>query len=144
MFLHAAFINDGGRVNMAKKRKAKLVLIIEDEVDVRVFVSRTLELAGYHVLQATDGEEGMKIVRESPIALVLLDLRLPGRDGWSVLSEIKSDAALSMIPVVMLTASAGVTHRNKALCMGAVEYLTKPLGVARLREAVCRILRYER
>jgi DNA-binding response OmpR family regulator len=124
-----------------KKRKTKTVLIIEDEADIRNFASRVLELEGYRVLQAADGDEGLRLARKSPVALVLLDLKLPGCDGWVVLTELKSAPALSTIPVILFTASAAVTQRDRALSIGAADYLVKPLSAASLRESVSRILR---
>ena len=129
---------------MAKKRKAKTVLIIEDEADVRNFASRVLELEGYHVLRAEDGNKGIGLVRENHVSLVLLDMRLPGRNGWSVLAQVKSEPALSAIPVVVLTASAGIRQQDKAFSMGAADYMVKPLSAASLRETVARILQHKR
>ena len=125
---------------MADKQEAKTVLIIEDKAEVLNFASRVLELEGYQVLRAEDGDRGMDIVREKPVALVLLDLRLLGRDGWSVLAEMKGEPELAAIPVVVLTALAGIAHREKALSMGANAYLVKPLSAAMLKETVNRIL----
>ena len=118
----------------------KTVLIIEDEVDVRNFASRVLELEGYRVLQAEDGEEGMRLVGKRRVALVLLDLRLPGCDGWEVLKQLKSDPELSSIPVIVFTASAALPQRERALNMGAADYLVKPLSAARVKETVVHIL----
>jgi len=118
----------------------KTVLIIEDEVDVRNFASRVLELEGYRVLQAEDGEEGMRLVGKRRVALVLLDLRLPGCDGWEVLKQLKSDPELSSIPVIVFTASAALPQRERALNMGAADYLVKPLSAARVKETVIHIL----
>lgn len=126
---------------MARKGEAKVVMIVEDEEDVLNFVSRVLEFEGYQVLQVKDGDEGIKVVREHHVALVLLDLRLPGIDGWSVLVQMKSDPTLVTIPVVMLTASAGAPQRERALSLGAADYLVKPLSAASLRKAVVRVLR---
>ena len=126
---------------MAKKREAKAILIIEDEADIRSFVSRVLELEGYCTYKAKNGNEGIKMVREMPVALILLDLLLSGYDGWSVLAEMKSEPALSVIPVVVFTASAEISQRERALGMGAADYLVKPISAAGLRETVDRILR---
>ncbi len=125
---------------MNKRRETKTVLVIEDEADILKLTSRVLELEGYRVLQAKNSEEGMSLLRESPISLVLLDLRLPGCDGWVVLEQMKEDTALSVIPVIVFTASAGVPQRERALSMGATDYLVKPLSAATLRKAVARIL----
>ena len=128
---------------MPKKRETKIILVIEDETDVRNFAVRVLELEGYWALQAEDSDTGLRLARENQVALVLLDLRLPGYDGWAVLEELQSDPELSAIPVIVFTASARITQREKAIRMGAADYLIKPLSAARLRKAVARILRQE-
>jgi len=120
--------------------ETKTVLVIEDEAEVLKFASRVLELEGYRVLQAGDGETGLRLVRGNQVALVLLDLRLPGRDGWAVLEQMKSESELLVIPVIVFTASAGVSQRERALSMGAVDYLVKPLSAVTLKGAVARIL----
>lgn len=126
---------------MTRKGKSKIVLVIEDEAEVRNFVSRVLELEGYRVLQAEDGNEGLRLVRANRVALVVLDLKLPGRDGWAVLKELKNDPELSSIPVVVFTASAMAPQRSRALAMGASDYLVKPLSAASLKGTVARILK---
>jgi len=126
---------------MVKKGSRATILIIEDEDDIRTFASRVLELEGYQVLQAGDGDEGLKLARGNQIALVLLDLRLPGRDGWAVLSQMKSDPELSSMPVVVFTASAATQQRSQALAGGAADYLVKPLSATSLRKSIARILR---
>jgi DNA-binding response OmpR family regulator len=103
-------------------------------------MSRVLELEGYNVLQAVDGKEGLGLAKRECIALVLLDLKLPKIDGWSVLAKLKGDPAVSKIPVVLITASDVESQRDRALNMGATDYLTKPLGSAILCEIVTRIL----
>lgn len=126
---------------MAKKGNRATILIIEDEDDIRTFASRVLELEGYRVLQAGDGDEGLRLARGNQVAMVLLDLRLPGRDGWAVLSQMKNDPELSPIPVVVFTASAGVPQQSRALAGGAADYLVKPLSATSLRKSIARILR---
>ena len=129
---------------MPKMREAKTVLIIEDEVELRDFAFRALELEGYQVLQAGTGDEGIGLVRENSPALVLLDLRLPGHDGWWVLEQMKEEPRLSAIPVIVFTASAGIDQRERALSMGVADYLVKPLSIAILRKTVARVLQQER
>lgn len=120
------------------------ILIIEDEEDIRDFAARVLELEGYRVLQAVDGGEGLRMLRQHTVSLVLLDLRLPDCDGWALLEELKGDPQLSMVPVVMFTASAAVSRRSQALAAGAIDYLVKPLSAAKLKETVHSILTRER
>ena len=129
---------------MTEQPRRKTILVIEDEPEVRNFASRVLELEGYRVLQAKDSEEGVRLLREGRINLVLLDLRLPGHDGWAVLKQLKGEPELSAIPVIVFTASARVSRQERALKMGAADYLIKPLSAARLRKAVARILHRER
>lgn len=129
---------------MAKKSDPKTVLIIEDEVDILHFISRVLELEGYQVLQASDGKTGMAAIKENPVALVLLDLRLPGPDGWTVLREIKRNPDFAEIPVVVLTAIAESTQRKRTLRMGAARYLIKPLSAHILSRTITSLLRQKR
>jgi DNA-binding response OmpR family regulator len=118
------------------KKKALTILIIEDDTDILNFTSRVLEMEGYQVLRASDGRTGLEIVREKPVSLVLLDLRLPELDGWSVLQEMKQDVELARIPVVVLTAIAETTQRRRTMNMGAARYLVKPLSVNNLSRTV--------
>jgi CheY-like chemotaxis protein len=129
---------------MAKLREAKTVLIIEDEDDIRKFASRLLEMEGYHVLQTADGGDSLSLMRENGIDCVLLTLKLPQRDGWEVLEQVMSQPDLSAIPVIVFTALAEASQRERALSMGAAEYLIKPLGAADLKEAVARVLNRKR
>ena len=125
---------------MAKRHKADTILIIEDDTNLLQFATWVLELEGYYVLQAEDGNEGLRLARERQVSLVLLDLRLPGFDGWSVLKEIKSSPELAALPVIVFSASVAPPQRKRALKMGAADYLTKPVSAPSLGEAVNRIL----
>jgi DNA-binding response OmpR family regulator len=125
---------------VTRKIGTKTILVIEDETEIQNFVSRVLELEGYQVLKAGDGESGMEIMRENPVSLVLLDLRLPGRDGWSVLQEIRNDSELAKVPVVVLTAVADALQRRRTLNMGATKYLVKPMSAHDLASAIAGTL----
>ncbi len=118
----------------------KTVLVIEDEADIQRFISRVLELEGYQVLLAGDGITGLDLLRANPVSLVLLDLRLPGPDGWSVLRTIKHSPDLSSIPVIVLTAIAESIQRKKTLRMGAAKYLIKPLSASSLSQTIAGVL----
>jgi len=121
-------------------KEAKTILVIEDEDDIRIFATRVLELEGYRVVGAGNGDDGLKLVREDRVDLVLLDLRLPRRDGWSVLEQMKSEPQLSKIPVLAFTASVGEATRERVIDMGAIGFLVKPLRADSLKEAVDGIL----
>ena len=116
------------------------VLIIEDEEDIREFISRVVELEGYRVLKAADGKTGLDLLREHRVELILLDLRLPGLDGWAILRDIKKDPALLHIPVIVLTAIAEAKQRKRTIKMGASMYLVKPLSANSLSTAITTIL----
>jgi len=120
--------------------KSKAILIIEDEADLQNFISRVLELEGYEVFRAGDGRTGLFLLRGNHVDLVLLDLRLPGTDGWTVLREIRRDPALAPVPVVVLTAIAEAIHRKKTLRMGATKYLVKPLSASDLMQTIAIVL----
>jgi len=141
--VHSAAINSEKRT-MIMAGEPKTVLIVDDDASIRDFASRAFELEGYHVLQAEDGDEGLRLASTSQVALVLLDLVMPRCDGWSVMSQMKSEPALSAIPIIVFSGSAAVSQREKALSMGAADYLVKPLDVASLMEAAARILKGRR
>jgi CheY-like chemotaxis protein len=127
-----------------KSHKTKTVLVVEDEADIRRFARRLLELEGYNVLEAANGNECLALIKNtSNLSMILLDLRLPGRDGWEVMDEMKKDSKLSKIPVVVFSASAAEWQRKKALSKGAVGYLVKPLDAANLKEAVAATTHWE-
>ena len=119
----------------------KRVLIIEDEVDIADLIMFNLQRAGYEVLKAHDGITGTETaIRERP-DLIVLDLMLPGRDGYSVFREIRRDARTSRIPVIMLTARAQTEDRIQGLEAGADDYLTKPFSPKELVLRVNAILK---
>lgn len=117
------------------------VLIVEDEVDIADLIMFNLQRAGYEVLKAHDGIIGTETaIRERP-DLIVLDLMLPGRDGYSVFREIRRDARTSRIPVIMLTARAQTEDRIQGLEAGADDYLTKPFSPKELVLRVNAILK---
>jgi two-component system phosphate regulon response regulator PhoB len=117
------------------------VLIVEDEVDIADLIMFNLQRAGYEVLKAHDGISGTeKAIRERP-DLIVLDLMLPGRDGYSVFREVRRDARTSHIPVIMLTARAQTEDRIQGLEAGADDYLTKPFSPKELVLRVNAILK---
>lgn len=117
------------------------VLIVEDEVDIADLIMFNLQRAGYEVLKTHDGITGTETaIRERP-DLIVLDLMLPGRDGYSVFREIRRDARTSRIPVIMLTARAQTEDRIQGLEAGADDYLTKPFSPKELVLRVNAILK---
>ena len=104
--------------------KEKIVVLIDDDVPIHDIIRRTLSKIGLTLIGATDGEKGLQIVREMKPKLLLLDVLMPGRDGWSILKECKSDPELRDMPVVMVSQlSQDVLSES----LGADDYLTKPI-----------------
>lgn len=106
---------------------AKNILIIEDDKFLRDLIVRKLLKEGYEVSEAVDSEEGMEKIKVKRPDCILLDLILPGTDGFEVLSKIKEDSALSSIPVIILSNLGQKEDVEKGLKIGAADYLIKAL-----------------
>lgn len=126
---------------MVKKNGTKPILIIEDDPDIQNFIGRVLGLEGYRVLKAGDGQTGLELMKDNRVSLVLLDLRLPGPDGWAILRDIRSNPEQADVPVVVLSAIAESVQRRRTIRMGATKYLVKPLSAHALSKTVTDILR---
>jgi DNA-binding response OmpR family regulator len=114
------------------------VLIADDDADVRALISGLLERAGHRVLAATDGREALRLLHEHRPKLVVLDVSMPGMDGWQALARIRE---ISDVPVLMLTASSEELDRVRGLRGGADDYVTKPFGRQELLARVEALLR---
>ena len=117
------------------------ILVVEDEEDLAGLVEVNLNLAGYDVVVAPTGEDGLRAIREDEPDAVLLDVMLPGIDGWNVLRTVKEDRTTRDVPVVMLTALSEERDLIRGHLQGAVEYVTKPFEMKRLLETVEHVLR---
>lgn len=104
---------------------AKTILVIEDDKFLRELISRKLKEEGFDIVEAIDGEEGIKKVKEVKPDLILLDLILPGIDGFEVLSQMREKLNLSSIPVIILSNLGQKEDIEKGLKMGAIDYLIK-------------------
>ena len=112
------------------------ILVVDDDKEVVRLMRAYLEQAGYEVRVAYDGDTAVHNLRRHPPALVLLDLMLPGKDGWEITRLMRSDPALAAIPIIMLTARIEDTDKIVGLEMGADDYVTKPYNP---REVVARV-----
>ncbi len=104
---------------------AKKILIIEDDKFLRELIGQKLLKEGYDIVEAVDGEKGIKSVKDEKPDLVLLDLILPGIDGFEVLTKIKEDTEIAQIPVIILSNLGQKDDIEKGLKMGAADYLIK-------------------
>ena len=104
---------------------ADKILFVEDEPSLQKAISELLTQEGFKISSAADGEEGLEIAKKEKPNLILLDLILPKKDGFEVLKELKADAELKDIPVIVLTNLEGMGDVEKALELGATTYLVK-------------------
>ena len=116
--------------------QAPLILVVDDDATVRELVARHLERAGFSVVTANGGQEGLRLARELRPAAVTLDIMMPDLDGWTVLAAMKGDPSLADIPVVLMTI---VEEKNRGYALGAADYLVKPVDRGRLIEALRNI-----
>jgi two-component system, OmpR family, alkaline phosphatase synthesis response regulator PhoP len=124
------------------------VLVIDDEAPIRLLCRVNLEAEGMEVLEAPDGPTGLEQAREQGPDVVLLDVMMPGLDGWRVAEALLDDERTSQIPIIFLTARAEFRDRARGLDIGGVDYVTKPFNPLELaplvRELLDRIDRGER
>jgi CheY-like chemotaxis protein len=116
------------------------ILLIEDNEMNRDMLSRRLVRRGHEVLVAVDGEAGVLMARSEVPALVLMDMSLPGLDGWEATRQIKADPATRGVPVIALTAHAMAGDREKALAAGCDDFDTKPVDFERLLAKIQALL----
>lgn len=115
--------------------------MVDDEPDVSKLLKARLESAGYAVFAAFDGVEALKAVKEFSPDLILLDVMLPKMDGYQVCRLLKFDEKSKNIPVIMLTARAGESDKDKSLEAGADAYLTKPFKSDELLSTISSVIK---
>lgn len=119
-------------------KRAPAVLVVEDDAKVRSPLGELLLEAGYGVYAATDGERGLRLAREYAPDLVLLDLVLPGIDGWEVLRRLRLDSGTASIPAVIVTALP--VPAEEVVGRGAQGHLRKPFTFAGMSREIDRLL----
>jgi DNA-binding response OmpR family regulator len=112
------------------------ILVVDDEADLVSVLRFGLEVEGFEVISASDGEQGLSLARETSPALMLLDLMLPKLDGYKVCRALKFDERYRTMPIFILSARSGEDDRRLALEMGADAFITKPYE---MKELVARI-----
>lgn len=117
----------------------KLILLIEDNTDLVTGLQSNLEIEGYRVLTAYDGATGLKAAQKNRPNLIVLDIMLPGQDGFEVLEKLRREN--SDVPVLMLTARGAESDKVRGLKLGADDYMTKPFGVLEFLARVEALLR---
>ena len=122
-------------------RRMKKILLIEDNELNRDMLSRRLQKRGYEVVTAVDGETGVATAQVEAPALILMDVSLPGIDGWEATRRLKAAPETRHIPIVALTAYAMPNDRDKALAVGCDDFDIKPIELPRLLEKIETLLK---
>ncbi len=117
------------------------VLVIDDEAPIRLLCRVNLEAEGMTVLEASDGPSGLAKAREELPDVVLLDVMMPGLDGWGVAEALLEAGETSSIPIIFLTARAEFRDRARGLDIGGVDYITKPFNPVELAPLVRSLLK---
>jgi DNA-binding response OmpR family regulator len=112
------------------------VLVIDDEAPIRLLCRVNLEAEGMEVLEASDGPTGLEQARAATPDVILLDVMMPGLDGWQVAEQLLEDPATQAIPIVFLTARAEFRDRARGLDLGGIDYVTKPFNPLELAPLV--------
>ena len=123
---------------------ASKIIVIEDDPLILKLISQTLQREGYEVVTATDGSEGLRKVRETHPHLVVLDISLPGLDGYQVCHHIRSTHETSKLPVIMVTAMSRPSDQRRGFETGADDYLSKPFVLSELITRIQSLLFFAR
>jgi DNA-binding response OmpR family regulator len=123
-------------------------LIIDDEAPIRLLCRVNLEAEGMDVIEAAEGQSGLELAKNELPDAILLDVMMPGMDGWNVAERLLADEATEAIPIIFLTARADLRDRVRGLDVGGLDYVTKPFNpvdlAALVREVVAAVERGER
>jgi CheY-like chemotaxis protein len=116
------------------------ILYIEDDYANRALIRRVLEAEGYRVLEAEDGPQGIEVAQRERPALILIDINMPGMDGYEVTTRMRGVDELCAVPIIALTANVMLGDREKTLAAGCSGYIQKPIDVDRLPGQVAAFL----
>jgi len=115
-------------------------LIVDDEAPIRLLCKVNLEAEGIDVLEAGDGVTGLEVARAEKPDAILLDVMMPGLDGWNVAEELLADESTSAIPIIFLTARADLRDRVRGMDAGGLDYITKPFNPLELASLVRQVV----
>lgn len=118
----------------------KKILVADDKDTGRELVRTVLEYSGHQVFEASDGEGAVAEARRIQPDLIILDIHMPGLDGFQVIEKLRSEDRFAAIPIIALTASAMMGDRERAMAAGFTGYITKPIRLGALRAEVERLL----
>ena len=123
------------------RRGMPVLMVVEDNEPSREVLSRRLARRGYEIVSAADGWQAVSMAHSAKPDLILMDLGLPGIDGWEVTAQLKADENTRHIPIIVLSAHAMTNDRTLALAAGGDDFDTKPVRFERLLEKIERLLK---
>ena len=123
-------------VTRAEEGRVRNIIIVEDDEDIADSIRYNLDREGFRVRLAVTGENALSLIFDGPPSLILLDLNLPGMNGFEICRRLRAEPSTATIPILMLTARADETDKVLGLNMGADDYITKPFS---MRELVARV-----
>jgi two-component system chemotaxis response regulator CheY len=119
---------------------AKTVLTVDDSTSIRQMVSFTLKSAGYEVVEAVDGADGLSKAKSKPFSLVLTDQNMPKMDGLSLIRELRGLSGYRSVPILMLTTESSDSMKQQGRAAGATGWLVKPFDPQKLIEVVKKVI----
>lgn len=126
---------------MENKSASKTILVIDDEPSIGRVVQFKLQQEGFKVLVATDGLEGLAQIKEAKPDLILLDIMMPGMDGFEVCRRVRATPEIAATPVIILTARGQEPDRTKGIDLGVLDFFTKPFSPQKLLERVREVFK---
>jgi CheY-like chemotaxis protein len=143
-FLMAISQKDHNETNqeaeMPQEQPRPVILVVDDEEEIRSVMRLTLTLAGYDVREAGDGERALESLQRHRPDLILLDVLMPGMDGFEVCRRVRANTETAQMPVLILSAKTDARSREEGLDAGATKYLTKPISPPQLLQHIAEVL----
>ena len=126
--------------NLHKEGQRPVILVVDDEEEIRTVMRLTLTIAGYEVREAENGERALDSLEKNLPDLILLDVLMPGMDGFEVCRRVRANSETAQIPVLILSARTDARSREDGLDAGATKYLTKPISPPELLQHIAEVL----
>jgi len=136
----ASYVGGRESATVDTPQRKPRVLVVDDSISIRKYVQRFLDRSGYEVETATDGMNALEVLGKTKVDAVVTDLEMPIMHGYDLMAEMKRNPVFMNIPIIVLTSRAGEKHRQKAIDMGAQDYLVKPFEEQEMIDALKKLL----
>ena len=127
-----------------KTTQGARILVVDDSATIRAVLGRMLEVDGYEVVRAADGESALELARAEPPAMIFLDIVLPGMNGFAVLRALRHDPATQHVPIVMISGNQQATEQFYVQRFGADDFISKPFGQSEVARSIDRLVGFGR